>query len=355
MTEIALSGALTDDELLLLCTILIRRRPTPFDGYIFGIPITPFNLDDYDDAECKHLFRFRRADILRLRCVLGIPDEIRCYNGSVFDGLDGLCLVLRRLAFPVRYYDLLPMFARSQPELSMLFQKTLRIIYNRNSWALDFINLTYLDQERIQLFANAVQQMGVPTDSLWAFIDGSDRKICRPSILQGEMYSGHKRLHAIKFQSLLTPDGIIVDLAGPYSGRRHDATMLYQSNFLHRMDEKLDPFDSHYFIYGDPGYPIRRRLMSPYRGAAHLDPKFGEFNKAMARVRQPVEWGFCKVTALWESLSFSRLQRVLSTAPGRQYAVAVLLTNAHTCVYGSQTGAYFGATPPSLEEYFLHD
>lgn len=34
------------------------------------------------------------------------------------------------------------------------------------------------------------------------------------------------------------------------------------------------------------------------------------------------------------------------------YKVAILLFNAHTCLYGSQTAEYFNMLPPNLEEYF---
>jgi hypothetical protein len=34
------------------------------------------------------------------------------------------------------------------------------------------------------------------------------------------------------------------------------------------------------------------------------------------------------------------------------YVTAVLLTNAHCCLYGNQTSEAFGLSPPSLEDYF---
>lgn len=37
---------------------------------------------------------------------------------------------------------------------------------------------------------------------------------------------------------------------------------------------------------------------------------------------------------------------------GDIFEVAVLLANAHTCLYGSQTSLKFQLSPPKLEEYF---
>ncbi|KAK2564013.1 hypothetical protein P5673_012222 [Acropora cervicornis] len=36
------------------------------------------------------------------------------------DGVEGLCIMLKRFAYPCRYSDLIPIFERSVPELSMI-------------------------------------------------------------------------------------------------------------------------------------------------------------------------------------------------------------------------------------------
>ena len=36
-----------------------------------------------------------------------------------------------------------------------------------------------------------------------------------------------------------------------------------------------------------------------------------------------------------------------------RFVVSIALTNAHTCLYGSQTAKYFKCDPPTLEEYLL--
>ena len=50
------------------------------------------------------------------------------------------------------------------------------------------------------VFAKAVHDAGAPLDSCWGFIDGTARPIARPIRNQRIMYSGHKRIHCIKFQ-----------------------------------------------------------------------------------------------------------------------------------------------------------
>ena len=46
----------------------------------------------------------------------------------------------------------------------------------------------------------------------------------RPSLFQRVVYNGHKRVHALKFQSIVVPNGIILSMWGPCEGRRHDVT-----------------------------------------------------------------------------------------------------------------------------------
>ncbi|KAG8177069.1 hypothetical protein JTE90_015721 [Oedothorax gibbosus] len=54
-------------------------------------------------------------------------------------------------------------------------------------------------------------------------LDGTCRAICRPSINQEDFYSGHKRMHCLKYLDILCPDGMIVCLVGPFRGRRDDS------------------------------------------------------------------------------------------------------------------------------------
>ena len=42
----------------------------------------PFNWDNYDETTCQNEMRFEKADILRLKHCLQIPDEVKFYKGS---------------------------------------------------------------------------------------------------------------------------------------------------------------------------------------------------------------------------------------------------------------------------------
>ena len=48
-----------------------------------------------------------------------------------------------------------------------------------------------------------------------AIHDGTVRPISKPGVNQRAVYNGHKRVHALKFQSLALPNGLIGNLFGP--------------------------------------------------------------------------------------------------------------------------------------------
>ncbi|CAN7978213.1 unnamed protein product [Ixodes persulcatus] len=158
--------------------------------------------------------------------------------------------------------------------------------------------------------SEAVHCKGAPLTNCWAFIDGTARPICRPSEDQRQFFSGHKRVHALKYQALMCPNGLICELDGPYPGNRHDA-----GNHLYEKLEDLNG-DHQFVLYGDPAYPLRPLLMKPY-GGAKLTKEQEDFNAAMSTVRQAVEWGFGKGISEFPFLDFKKNQKILLQAVPR--------------------------------------
>ena len=124
------------------------------------------------------------------------------------------------------------------------------------------------------------------------------------------MYSGHKRIHCLKFQSVVAPNGLIANLYGPIAGRRHDAFMLSVSNLQSKLTAITMQDGSPYVIYGDPAYGVSRTILAPYRGS-HLTQQQESFNKAMSGVRVSVEWAFSKIINNFSFLDFKRNNEVL--------------------------------------------
>ena len=63
------------------------------------------------------------------------------------------------------------------------------------------------------------------------------------------------------------PNGLIVNLFGPIEGCRHDSGMLRISGLMEKLQEKITRGDGNiYLLYGNPAYPLRPQLLSPFKG-----------------------------------------------------------------------------------------
>ena len=151
-------------------------------------------------------------------------------------------------------------------------------------------------------------------------------------------------------QSVHAPNGLIAHLFGPIEGRRHDAFMLGESGLTNKLERFQKPNGEPYVIYGDPAYGVTRNILAPFRGA-HLTDDQQAFNSHMSKVRSSVEWGFGKIIQYFSYLDFNKNLKVLLQPVAKFYLVGALLTNCHTCLYGSLTSTYFNVDPPSLNVY----
>ena len=80
-----------------------------------------FLIGTMNEDECAANFRFKKNDIYDMKDLLQIPDDVHCYNGTKVDGIEALCIFMRRFAYPIRYGDMISAFGRPVPELCMIF------------------------------------------------------------------------------------------------------------------------------------------------------------------------------------------------------------------------------------------
>lgn len=305
------------------------------------------DIDALSPAQCVERFRVDAAGIRRLADSLDLPEEIRDPRSRcAAQRTEAMCILLRRLSYPARWEDLAAEFGRSKAFMCSIFLHMVDLI-DRRFAANMRLNPNAL-APRLHDYAAAISAKGAPLDTCFAFLDGTAWQVSRPSRLQREVYSGHKRYHCIKFQSVQLPNGIIADLSGPWPGCRHDQFLLHASQLEQRLSHPA--FDG-YVLYGDEGYTYSEHIAVPFRTAYMTDER-RTFNERMSAVRISVEWGFMRVKQLFAFLAFVPPQRMYSSPVAKYYRVAVLLTNLITCMNGScQTSLYFNCPPPTLEEY----
>ena len=336
---------LDDTEFLLLYDASYSRESYPYWKY------DRFDLESWDDAQCKTEFRFSKNDLFILLDILEIPEVITCSQRTICDNIEGICILLKRLAFPCRYTDMVPYFGRNPTELCLIFNTVLDHIYNQHGQKLRTWNWPILAPPSLQRYADCVYQKGAPLQNCFGFIDGTVRRIARPQRNQRIVYNGHKRVHALKFQSVAIPNGIIANLSGPYEGKKHDSTMLNESGLLQQLQQVAWSNAQPLCLYGDPAYPVSLHLQSPFRNA-NLSQAQQDFNKGMSESRISVEWLFGLVSNYFKFIDFIKMQKIGLSPIGKMYIVCALLQNAHTCLYGNMISDYFNMDPPAIQEYF---
>ncbi|XP_037044424.1 uncharacterized protein LOC119080269 [Bradysia coprophila] len=342
---LALEGE--DDEDVAVADFILNTKNRVYH-YLEKEPGT-FNLADLGDSYCHTHFRFYKDDITRLISALGIPNQISLDTRVKVSGEEALCILLHRLSYPKRYADQMKFFPRGRSALSGIFNFMVDFISKGKGRLLKSFDHTFLSQDKIEELCSSIAAMGSPYKRCFGFIDGTVRAVCRPIDDQREFYNGHKRVHSIKYQSIMLPNGIIFNMFGSVVGRRHDGHMLARSKTVAKLERKFRGWENPPHLYGDAGYPLSKELIVPFKG--RLTKKQQTVNKRMSRLRVSVEWGFAKIIQLFPFVDFKKKLRIRHEKVPDFYKVATILANCHTCLYGSQVCQYFEMEPPTLEEY----
>lgn len=122
----------------------------------------------------------------------------------------------------------------------------------------------------------------------WGFIDGTLNATCRPILDQEQFYSGHKQKHGYKYQSVVTPDGLVSSLMGPFISRRRDWKMVELSG----ISEKLRAVNGSrwlahaLYLYRDSTYSTVYGIMGPYKNYPQKPRTAAQekFNKTMGKL-----------------------------------------------------------------------
>ena len=149
-------GIIKADKFALLYDINTSKKPPfPHDSY------EEFSLDNFSDEECKAEFRVQESDLPVLADALGIPANFHCPRRSVVGEMEGLCMLLKRLAYPCRYSDMIPRFGRSVPEISMMTNVVLHWVYDEHGYHLTDFNQPFLSRASLQTYADVIHDKGV--------------------------------------------------------------------------------------------------------------------------------------------------------------------------------------------------
>lgn len=281
---------------------------------------------------------------------LDMPGTMYAPNRTLWSREDGLAITMRRLVYPNRLSDCADDLGRGEAEISLIVNHTIQFLSDRWGHLFHQVDQPWLTHDRMESYCAKTLEKTSCYDNVWGFVDGTVRPICRPIHAQRLFYNGHKRVHSLKFQSIVCPDGMIAHLYGPVEGRMHDSAMLDESGLLQQLEVSMRRnATSVYSLYGDPAYPARPHLLSPFRNPANQHEL--DHNKSMSSARQSVEWSFSNISTLFAFLDFKKNLKILLSPVALYYRVGALLANCHNCLHSNEVSKTFNMQPPRLEEY----
>lgn len=315
------------------------------------VKVCIFNLNAYSDHQCLTDFRFTRNDIGML-CERFQWPGITSRNEYSVGPITAMCVFLHRLSTPTRWFDMERTFGLFASQLSEVFWEHVELCVELFDYTLQL--RPQFMRDRAHQYAEVLEEHGSPLDSVIAFIDCTKIRIARPggqNHNQQSVYSGHKRKHCLTYQSLSTPDGLMVALYGPVEGRRHDLTLFRQSGWEQVMSDSFNIEGRQYYVYGDSAYLIRPYMQRPFLNGFATAEQVA-FNSEMSSLRVLVEHNYRDLKQMWTSQDFARQLKVRLAPIGLLYKSSAILLNVRTCLYqGGQTIARFALPPPSLDEF----
>ena len=203
-------GDISEDEFLLLYDVNTSKNPDfPYECY------GSFDLNKMDVSECLAEFRFHKNDVSFLLEALQLPQSFTCHQETICDGIEALCITLRRFAYPCKYSDLIPRFAHPVAELSMLCNLVMDTINQEHNHRVIQWNNTLLSPPLLESYARAIASKRSSLPNCVGLLDETVRPICRPKQNQRTVCNGHKRVHGFNYQSVVLSNGMIANMYGP--------------------------------------------------------------------------------------------------------------------------------------------
>ena len=317
-------------------------------------------------VDCSARFRFQSFDQLT-RLVVGLrfpAGQILLKKGYRTTAEEIVLVSLSRLSFPCRWQDLYERFpGRTRQGLQIMFYYFLDFIIN--NWAYLLLNnmpywLPHLPasadaiRRKLQLLNHEEWRLYFPPGGFdyCCLIDNTMVAFCRPGgvidegpaaqrvpeELQEAWWSGWKKFHGMKWQTLIMANGMDLHVYGPESFRHNDLFTLAESNIL--LDfQALQAGQVRFLkIFGDSAY-----VDGPVMGTGG--------GRGMASVRETIEWSYKDLKSQWKYCDYRHVLQVRKQPVAKIVFVCMFLRNAYVTMNGGQVGEYLNMMSTTLEEW----
>jgi hypothetical protein len=309
-----------------------------------------------DEREFRHYFAFPSALVQQLAQLLFPGGTSVPRKGSLNSELS-LLLCLARLHTKGSWFDMQKLFGMNEFNLNSHFVCALHMFDERFAALVDIeraalrfkprasayresFRLKYIEKSRDQDFPERFH--GVAT-----IVDGMRQPISRPSnnACQRASYSGYTKQHCVLWGVVTAPDGLIVCITKPLTGRHRDPDFITDSVNVTLAAMELPALADSIFSLKSGVKPLPRRGQREALGL----PK--PICKRLSRVRISVEWVIGNLQRLFP-LPFEDCKNKVEMGKVQStMTMAVVLYNFYACVHGTQSAQYFDCMPPDLSDY----
>jgi hypothetical protein len=156
------------------------------------------------------------------------------------------------------------------------------------------------------------------------------------------MYTGYKKIHGIKHQTIGMANGMCFHQTKAESCRRHDLWILEKSGMNILISEL-----SFLMAFGDSAYHEMAGVTSGSERMTLL------MRRAMSGVREPIEWMYRDIAAFWKITAMPWIFKLLDgfDRASNVMDMCFLFNNFWNCMNHNQTSQFFECPPPSFENY----
>jgi len=338
------------NELLLTPDSVLRPYQQHFTTENGENRVTLENFQEKFNGLAKVYFRFELDQVIQLMEVLQMPSHL-LFNGYRTTSIEAICVSLHRLSSQCRFVDLSMIYDRLPQFLSQIFSGTMIFIFRKfGDTVRSFEHDWTTDRARLDDYALRIQEKGCPLSNCVAFVDGSHVPVARPIRGQRSMYCGHHKCHCLKMTVLQYANGLMTAF-GPFDGNTHDSTAAQMIELDELIRRNYTFEDVTFRVFGDSGYAITPSIITPFRRGPGQTRDEADWNRQMSAYRITVEWGIGRVKNLWKAVTNKGNMKALLSPVSLYWFNAVLLTNIHCCMNGSQISQYFDCDPPTVQEY----
>jgi hypothetical protein len=159
-----------------------------------------------------------------------------------------------------------------------------------------------------------------------------------PLEVQQAWWTGYKKLHGMKWQTVVLANGMDLQVFGPVSARQNDLDSLVLSGIEDDFKELLRGDSIQYKLFGDSAY-----YDSDVIGTGG--------GRGMASVRETIEWTYADLKVHWKYCDYKHVLKLRQQPVGKIIFVCMLLRNAYVTLYGSQSTEYFCMLPPTFQAW----